>query len=96
MWLIYLIFLVHLLQRISYRQPWLTKYGVALSFVLSDLNAALCALGYRLNEGKVEELTTLLEVDDDTTLDFSEFCLIVEHIKEERGPYGELRWNCET
>ena len=36
-------------------------------------------------------MLTLMDVDGDRTVDFEEFCMIMEYIKECKGKYGEIR-----
>ncbi|CAK8698445.1 unnamed protein product [Clavelina lepadiformis] len=58
---------------------------------LGKLDIALRALGFNPPDDEMQELKVLLEVDGDTTLDFSEFCMVVEHLKDVKGKQGELR-----
>lgn len=52
---------------------------------------ALGALGYKTTDEEIQELAYLMEVDGDMTMDFSEFCMIVEYMREEKGMEAELR-----
>jgi len=61
------------------------------SDICSDLDVALRALGYNPATEEVEELTEMMNVDGDKTIDFGEFCMIIEHLKETKGECGELR-----
>nr|XP_039266725.1 calcium-dependent protein kinase 3-like isoform X4 [Styela clava] len=58
---------------------------------LSELNMALRALGYNASEKDVHDLASLMDVDGDMSMDFSEFCMIVEYMREEKGMEEELR-----
>ena len=63
-----------------------------LCFFFRKLDIALRALGFNPPDDEMQELKVLLEVDGDTTLDFSEFCMVVEHLKDVKGKQGELRF----
>uniref|UniRef100_H2Y5V3 EF-hand domain-containing protein n=1 Tax=Ciona savignyi TaxID=51511 RepID=H2Y5V3_CIOSA len=65
--------------------------GNSKTMNLSELDMALRALGYNPTDDDIEEMTSLMEVDGDRTLDFSEFCMIIEHMKELKGEDGDLR-----
>ncbi|XP_078493164.1 uncharacterized protein LOC108950397 [Ciona intestinalis] len=65
--------------------------GNSKTMNLSELEMALRALGYNPTDDEIEEVTSLMEVDGDVTIDFSEFCMIVEHMKELKGEDGDLR-----
>nr|XP_018671647.1 calmodulin-related protein-like isoform X2 [Ciona intestinalis] len=65
--------------------------GNSKTMNLSELEMALRALGYNPADDEIEEVTSLMEVDGDVTIDFSEFCMIIEHMKELKGEDGDLR-----
>ncbi|XP_076807429.1 neo-calmodulin-like [Clavelina lepadiformis] len=58
---------------------------------LGNLRVALPALGFNLEDEELEELIDLLEVQNDTTLNFREFVMVVEHLKDLKGDEEELR-----
>ncbi|XP_078490843.1 uncharacterized protein LOC100175372 [Ciona intestinalis] len=58
---------------------------------MGDLDVALRALGFSPSESEVEDVIALMDVDGDKTIDFTEFCMIIEYLQFKKGKYGELR-----
>jgi len=49
---------------------------------MNDLYMALRALGFTLPSEQVEDIIELMNVDGDKYIDFSELCLIIDHVKK--------------
>lgn len=52
---------------------------------------AIGALGYNVSQEQVQDLASIMDVDGDMSMDFSEFCMIIEYLRDEKGLEGELR-----
>ena len=69
----------------------LKQLKLKLDFIFSELERAMQSLGYKLSPKEVRGISTVMDVDGDRTIDFSEFCMIVDHMKQRKGEYNKLR-----
>ena len=59
--------------------------------VLRELERAMQSLGFNPTKQEVEEMMNIMDVDGDRTIDFGEFCMVVNHVKKKKGRYDEMR-----
>lgn len=55
------------------------------------MDPAVRSLGYNPTDKEIEKIVNIINVDDDSTIDFSEFCMIVEFMNEQSGKYNKMR-----